>query len=401
MEPGFTKEQFQRALQLPPSAFTVDQLSKVKIEADAFKGYSNFFRNARSPYSWKNSGLPDLMMASILMPFIVITFQFIVPPFVIGYILWFIYRYWGYVYRGTIGWITMLYNYFTSLLQCKFGCKWYVRMMTGWGCCSPKFSDYVDKWRRQYVDQPVYYEKLKYFRKYYWAKKHYYEIPYRKYIELPAKRYKVKLNFAKKIYIDRAIEVFLSKLLGTYPDKYIKPRDRLYDTVLSSNRNIAAIYAKSKQAKAQIEGKSYKSITPSGKVCVCPATKTPISQIKKAIKTETGQAKDDLDLLIEKTKEAYQKVNDIPDLDCDTVIENRRSIAGTGLIVTGIIVFALVGYSKIFSTPYWLASAFGPTTKFAIRGLATINKGASYFNWGWIYLLVAVASMSAVAFSPT
>ncbi len=403
VKPGFTKEQFQQALQLPPSAFTVEQLAKVNIETNAFKSYSEFFKNTRSPYSWENSGLPDLMMASILMPFIVITFQFIVPPFVIGYILWFIYNYWGHVYSGTVGWITMLYDYFTDLLQCKFGCKWYVRMMTGWSCCSPNFMDYVSRWRRKYVDRPIYYEKLKYFRKYYWAKKHYYEIPYRKYIEIPSKKYNVKLNFAKKIYIDRAVDVFLSKLLGSYPKTYIKPRNRLFNALLSNNRNLAAVYAKTKQAKAQIEGKSYKSITPSGRTCVCPATKTPLSRIKKAIITETGQAKDDLESLIKKTRDTYNKVNGINiDLDCktaDTIIENRRSIGKTILLILSMIIFILLGYSSIFGTPNWLLNMFGPTTSYAVRGLSTINNGLSYFTWNWIYLGIALSSVTAVAFA--
>jgi hypothetical protein len=402
VKPGFSKAQFQKALNLPPSAFTVQQLAQVNIESNAFKAYGDFFKEARSPYSWKNSGMPDLMMASILMPFIVITFQFIVPPFVIGYIMWFIYHYWKYVYSGTIAWITMLYNYFTTLLQCRFGCKWYVRMMTGWGCCSPRFSDYVNGWRKEYVDKPIYYEKLKYFRKYYWAKKHYYEIPYRKYISIPSKKYKVKVNFAKKMYIDRALEVFLSKLLGSYPKTYVKPRDRFYTMLLSSNKNLAAAYAKTKQAKAQIEGKSYKSITPNGKMCVCPATKTPLSQIKKAIKTESGNAKDDLITLIDETKKAYNKLNQIPDLDCDTVdniIENRRSIGGTMLLVTGIIVFALIGYSTLYGTPFWLLNMVGPTTGYAIKGLSTVNKGVSYLSWTWVYLLIAISSMVAVTFS--
>ena len=69
------------------------------------------------------------------------------------------------------------------------------------------------------------------------------------------------------------------------------------------------------------------------------------------------------------------------------------------MLVIGVIIFTLIGYSSIFGTPYWLLNVFGPTTEYAVRGLSTINRGLSYFNWNWIYLGIALASISAVTFA--
>lgn len=387
-QPNFSKAQFQKALKLPEGAFNVTELAKVNLEVKALQDYRSFFDFR--PYSDENSGMNDLVRANAILPFVMFAVQYIIPPFVIAYIIWFIIRFWPYVWAAAYGWFLMLYSYFTKLIQCKLGCKWYIRMVTGWSCCHPNFSEYFNRWRRKYIDIPVYNEKMKYIQKYLWAKRVYYEIPYRKYIELPIKRYKVKAEFAKKIYVDRAIEVFLKKLRDLYGPYYEFPKDELYKHLLDNNRNLAALYAKTRQATAQIEGKPYSSVTTGGKVCTCPATKTPISLIRKAVKTETSNIKNDLDAMITATNNIYDKLNrvqiNMPDLDnCktyDNVISNRRSIGKWGLLVIVILCVAVYLWSPAFIQ--------GSVSTYAARGMSVILKGSSSFNWIWIYFITAM-----------
>ena len=391
-KPAFSKDQFQKALKLPEGAFNVTELAKVNLEVKALQDYRSFFDFR--PYSYENSGMGDLVRANAVLPFVMFAIQYVIPPFVIAYIIWFIIRFWPYVIAAVWGWYLMLYEYFTRLIQCKLGCKWYISMMTGWGCCSPDFSEYFNAWRRKYIDIPVYTEKMKYVQKYLWAKRVYYEIPYRKYIELPIKRYKVKAEFAKKIYVDRAIEVFLKKLRELYDPYYQLPKDELYRHLLSNNRNLAALYAKTKQAKAQIEGKEYSSVTTSGKVCKCPASKTPVSLLRNAIKVETGHIKDDLESMIEATNKIYDKLNslEIPEVDptdCktyDSAIAKRHSIAKWMLISIVAVCASLFVWSQVMGTPTWLRLILTPATTFASRGLGVIMTGTSSFSWVWVYL---------------
>ena len=77
----------------------------------------------------------------------------------------------------------MLYNYGTSLIEGKLGCKWYISMVTGWHCRSPSFGEYFEGWMRQYVSSPAYHEKLQYVSKYYTTKDKYYTEPKLKYFD--------------------------------------------------------------------------------------------------------------------------------------------------------------------------------------------------------------------------
>jgi hypothetical protein len=391
-----------KATKMSPSAFTMEEVAKVNLEVKAFQDYADYFR--AEPFSPSNSGVNDLMMANAIFPIFLIFVQYVVPPFVIGYIIWFIIRYWPYVYRALWGLFVMLYSYFTNLVQGKLGCKWYIRFVTGWGCDSPNFSEYFNRWRREYVDRPVYIEQMKYIRQYYAARRKYYEIPYRKYITIPARRYRIKAEFAKKIYVDRAIEVFLKKLRDMYPEYYTMPRDAFYQWLLGSNKNLAAVYAKARQAKQQIQGKSYTSITPSGDMCTCPATDTPVSLIADAIKENREHVSEDLEDLIKVTNSVYDRLNkiDIETPDCTTVdkaIDNRRKIAT--YIVIGIlgIAVSLIIYSNYFGTPLWLKSIISPVNVFIYRGFNVALTGKSYNAWILFYGIITSTILGLMYFS--
>lgn len=401
VKPNFSKAQFDKAMKLPETAFDVTELAKVQLEAQALQDYRTFFDTA--PFSSTNSGMHDLSRANAVLPFVMFGIQYLVPPFVISYILWFIIRFWPYVSSALWGWFMMLYGYFTNLIECKLGCKWYIRMVTGWSCCNPNFGDYLSDWKRVYIDQPIYAEQMQYVQKYQWAKRTFYEIPYRKYIEIPLERTKVNVEFAKKLYVDRAIEVFMRTLLGTEKTFYQRPRDALYQRVLTDNRDLAALYARTKQAQAQISGQPFTGVTKSGKICKCPATKTPLSLVKQGISKETGNIKDDLDQMIKATHDAYRKVSELkqylPDpKDCNTydrAINSRQSAARymLGAIVIGCL--SLFVWSQFFGAPEWIK----PTTTFVTHGLSVVATGQSYFNWVWIYLVMITVFLLAISYS--
>lgn len=401
VSPGFSKTQYDKAMKLPETAFNVTELAKVQLEAKALQDYRTFFDTA--PFSSSNSGMNDLARANAVLPFAMFGIQYLVPPFVISYILWFIIRFWPYVSAAVWGWIVMLYNYFTTLVECKLGCKWYISMVTGWDCCNPNLSDYLSDWKRVYIDQPVYYEQMQYVQKFQWAKRTFYEIPYRKYIAIPLQRTKVNVEFAKKLYVDRAIEVFMRSLMSSNKTFYQRPRDALYKHVLSDDKALAALYARTKQAQAQISGQTYTGVTKSGKVCKCPATKTPLSLVKQGIGKETGNIKSDLDRMITATHEAYRKVSNLkqqlPDpKDCNTydrVISGRQTAARYSL---GLIIAACLGlfvWSQLFGAPEWIK----PTTTFVTHGLSVVATGQSYFSWVWIYVIMITVFLTAISFS--
>ena len=114
----------------------------------------------------------------------------------------------------------------------------------------------------------------------------YYEIPYRKYIVLPTHKYKTKLEYAKKLYINRAFEVLLKKLLFVNKYVYEMPRDYVLDNLRHKEKKAAALFGKIQQTKSQINGKKYMAVDKDGKQCMCPAKIGPLSKLKKIVDTD-------------------------------------------------------------------------------------------------------------------
>ena len=394
VKPGFTKEQFEYAKTLPSSSIDLETAASVKLELKAFQDYGEFFKF--DPYDKEFSGAYELERLNTILPILTFIMQFVLPPFIVAYGFWFIAHYWPHVFRA--GWgmaFEVLYPYFTKKFQRKFGCKWYIRMVTGWGCGGVSFNRYFMPWKRKYVDIPVWDERFRYLRRYYWARRVYIEIPYRKYIELPFQRLKINLQYAKKLYIERAFSVFMRKLAGSYNPYYTQPRDELYLKVLRNNRNLAAAYAKIKQTKAQLEGKPYVSITPSGNKCKCPATKTPLKSLKNKIK-DIGkfgaEIKSELDRMIEETNNIYDTINNVklPDpTKCktyDDVIYNRKPIAMWTLIVLVSSIICILIYSSYAGVPAWIAKILRPTSLFVSNTVRVINDGNRKVTWLFMYL---------------
>ena len=400
---GFSKEQFQRAAKLPETAFSVEELAKVKLEVKAFQDYAAYFKN--NPYSLANNGIYDLMVSVAILPFIMFFVQFVLPPLVLAYIIWFIIRFWPYVFSAMWGWFLALYDYFTSLVQGKVGCKWYIKMVTGWSCRSVNFYDYVVRWRRRYIDIPIYYEKLSYVRRFQQARDEYYTKPLRKYVTLPIKRYGIKAQYAKKLYVDRSVDVFLKELAATYPQYYTMPKAEFYKWLLGQNKHLAGMYVKAVRTKEQIEGRSYKSLTKSGKACTCPGSKTPVKVLTQALDQQADEGKADVDTLVKATQQTYDKINKVAeatDPDCgkiDAVIENRRGISmgALGGICAGLLVCYMI--SSYFGTPVWLKRIITPTQQYVLRGASVVASGNSYFSLPILYLSLAVVSFVLIRFS--
>jgi hypothetical protein len=277
--PKYSLQSLLKASKLPIGQLTVAETNDTQTELLATETYKKYFE--LDPWSDENTGKDIVNFVNLIWPIVDIILRYVVPPLLLGYIIWFCIVYWPYVYAALVGWYKMIIAYGTDLLQGKFGCKWYIKMATGWSCTDVNFSDYFDPWKVRYIDIPVYYERLKYIRKYLWVKRAYYEVPYRKYIIRPSHIYKTKYRFAKMLYTTRAFDVLLKTMLGIDRAIVQMPRDSLLDLLKDKEDVLPALFIKVKQAKAQINNKKYPSINPHGETCMCPPSKGPLSQLRK------------------------------------------------------------------------------------------------------------------------
>ncbi len=289
----------------------------------------------------------------------------------------------------------MLWSYGSSLIECNMAQKWYIRMVTGWSRSCPNFSQYFNNWRREFIDIPVYYEKLKYIQQYYAAKRKYYEIPKMYYVDLPRERYSIKANYLRKVYVDRAYETFLHKLLNLNKRYVDQPRDELYRYVLGRNENLAAMWAKVQVTKKQINGQPYESTTKSGKKCSCPATKTPVTMVTSLVTDNIQAVKGDLTSAAQKMRDVYDKIHqtqsNLPKA-CEVAnhaIEKRFSAFWTMVGMVLMIITGIYVYSTIYGTPAWVQLLTAPTWRFA-TGLNLQPQLQSITKDYSLYLVIGV-----------
>jgi len=351
-KPSFSKEQFTKAMKLGSTAFTVEEMAKVNLQVKAFQDYADYFKS--EPFSPENSGSTDLMKANAIMPIFLVVVQFVVPPFVISYIIWFIIRFWPYVMVASWEFYLAMYSYFTALIEGRLGCKWYIRMVTGWSCRTPNFSTYMDTWRKTYVDRPMYTEQLRYVKQYHDVRHRYVEIPYEKYIELPIERYKVRAQFAKKILMDRTFEVFLKNLQSLYPEYYEMPRDTFYKWILGNNEELVSAYATYLEQKGQE------------------------SEVSESPEIPDKQEISEMPEMPEIPDSIFQTPT------CETVdhvVRNKgnilRWVVGTVLFFA----FGLVLYSNYIGTPRWLQTFLTPVSRYIQQGANVILSGRNYSPW--------------------
>jgi len=208
----FSKEQFDEAVNLPIDTFSIEEQNLINDELKALDDYYKYFEDTGIPYSLKAQGIQDLARGVIFLPVVAFVGGFIIPPFILLYIMWFVTKYWKMVIEATWGWFLMLYTYGTTLIEVKLGCKWYIKMVTSWKCRSPIFSEYYDKWLVEYIDIPSYHEKVAYVAKYNQSKDKYFTKNKLKYFDKYKETGEVDLTYLKQTMVDRAGEGFLKKL---------------------------------------------------------------------------------------------------------------------------------------------------------------------------------------------
>lgn len=217
IQPNFSAAQLTKAQNSNNGSFGINDVTKVEMEVSSYKNYQNYFKS--NPVSGDNTGLHDLMVTSAMAPLAMFFLTYIVPPFVIAYIIWFIVKFWKYVISALWGWFLAMYEYFTTLVQGKLGCKWYIRMVTGWKCRNVSFSSVVEKWRVRYIDRPVYYEKLKYVKQFMAVKEQYVDRPINRYINFPLQKYGTYAEYAKKLYVGRPLDELIRRIKDTPNEK--------------------------------------------------------------------------------------------------------------------------------------------------------------------------------------
>ena len=375
---SFSKEQFLKASKLPESAFNIEEVAGVNVEVKAFGDHQKFFDDGGA-YSAANSGINDITRTTTALPMIVFYLQFVLPPIAIGYVLWFIITYYKYVIRAAWGWFLAMYGYFTSLIQGKLGCKWYIRMVTGWKCRNVDFGDYVMKWKAKYVDIPVYYEKLKYIKQYHEAKDLYVNGPYKLYISDPYQRTVIKSEYVQRIYGDRAIEVilkkirdgydFLGEIFGFSKSKKRSPVNRLKDS------------------------KGNESTTITGKACTCPAIGEILSDNIQRTANEAKNMASDANEMVSKAA-----ANIIPHTKAceaaDAVVNSRASSMSLLLILIIITFISIYMYTWTYGTPVIIKNILSPT-------ITTIGKNITK-KWPYgpyIILATTIAIIYHTGFS--
>jgi hypothetical protein len=252
-KPMYTKAQLKNASLLAINDFTIDEVAVATLEADGLKQFNKKF--AREPYSAENSGAHDLQVSILTLPIVMFVIMYVLPVVAVTYTAWFIWNYWHFVISAAWGFWLMLYRYMDSKVTGSLGCKWYIRMATGWDCNSPDFmTDFFDPWRREFIDRPVYLESLKYVEMYIAARQKYYTIPKEKYITVPWDKFKSKLAYMKQVYVDRTMDIFLRKFKEKYPQQYDLPRNEFYHWLLKDKKAAAALYSRRRRAEFEFEG---------------------------------------------------------------------------------------------------------------------------------------------------
>lgn len=382
----YSDAEFQEAQNLPMSSFTVGEMAKVNMEVKSLDDYIAYF--SRNPCELESSGAMDLQRANAILPFIMFFIQYIMPPMVIGYIFWFIIKFWPFVIDAVYGFAVALYDYFSTKIQNKLGCRWYIRMITGWGCSNTSFDSYLEDWRRKYIDRPIYYQKLKYLQKMQQAKNEYYLQPYHQYITLPIERAKIDLEFIKKLYIDRAL-MHIRKTGSTI--------QALSNTKISGLNGlkqevVSKVHHKADLIHKQVTGQEYPSVTKSGKACKCPGknrNKSIGSDVFQGLANKLNKVKSESDMkdVVDDIDRLYQDAHrtvtttyqqGITCQDVDNVISKRKIYARNLLVMTILSACLLLIYSVLKGKPQWLQRALTKTATYGIRGELKYQRMGSY-----------------------
>lgn len=371
---NYTPEQFDNAKKLPETAYSKEDLRKVNEFRTSFQNWIDYYK-ADNAFSPDNVGLNDIQRGSVLRQPMLFIIQYVIPYVIVAYFVWFIVKYIKYVLAAIWGFFVAIYQFITEKITCKLAEKWYIRLVTGWSRCDPRFSEYVDNWKNTYISRPLAKEKIGYLRAVQKTK----ELYNSKYGARPP--WELGLNFGfnwfgslwdwfrnlKRIYIDLPIEELYLQLIDFHPTYVVKPYELL---------------AKEGETKAnKIKGNAYPSKTRKGKICKCPPKKTVFKKMSGYLKAVPGTKEikstvSNINKKIKNMKSSFaikpnlsKKIGNIMDKlpnceNVDAIINNKKRIAQA--IWTSMMLFttSVVVYSLLYSTPGWLHGLTNPIYSF-------------------------------------
>lgn len=238
----FSKEQFDNAMKLNSNSFNINDVTKVNMELKAMDEYFKYFTDIRTPYSLKSQGIIDLMKGTIFMPFVMVGTFIVAPIFISTYILWFIWKYWKITMEACFGFLDIcIYRYLKATIEGKLGCFFFIKIALGYHCHGATFDEFYSIWYRQYVEEPLYHEKLKYIDNYHMEKDKHITLPKLKYIDNPIDTVKTHGEYIKETVVDRSIESFMKAIKTVIYYLFDNPKLSLYKLVYNKTYIIIII----------------------------------------------------------------------------------------------------------------------------------------------------------------
>jgi hypothetical protein len=388
----YTEKQYKEAMNLPESAFSREQLRKVTEIRKSFQDWLDYYK-ADSAFSDYNVGRGEIAKGNLLRGPFIFMIQYVIPYVIVAYIVWFLIKYIKYVIAAMWGFFIALYQFTTRKITCTLAEKWYIRLITGWNTCSPRFSDYLNSWQNNYVYRPIAEQRINYLRNL-TAVRRQYDVSLKDLSPFDfGKRVFDNLfswfsNF-KRIYIDLPLNELYLRLVDFHRDFIVRPYSILGED----------LGKKGKKAK----GEKYPSKTKSGKVCVCPPRKTPYTKLKALVKT-TGKTEKSIEKTLDKGLESTKKslvnvkekasnklrkpVKTLTDCNTyDSVLDNRRIIARIIWLFLFLIGGIVVIYSFLIGYPKWLKNYLAPIYVYTSQIPKAYMQGAT-ITFGITYLIV-------------
>lgn len=205
--PNFGLDQLKtNILNMGSNDVPMSVINNAQIESDALKQHSDFFSN--QPFSLENLGVYELTRGVLILPFIVFFIHYVLPFISLIYIGWFLYNYIGYITRAIGGFITeVAIKYMIRFAVCKIA-----SIIPFFKFPCPSLYGYIMDWKKEYVDRPIYEEKVKYFKRYYIQKLKYYDLPKEIYINQTIEKGKVKTEYGSK-FLTRCKDVFYQQFM--------------------------------------------------------------------------------------------------------------------------------------------------------------------------------------------
>lgn len=180
----------------------------VQTELDALNCHRQFFN--QSPYSIENTGAYDLVRGVLILPFLIFFIHYILPVVAVIYIVWFLYHYLGYISKAFYGFVVeVVIDYMTKFIVCKIS-----SFIPFFRFKCPNLYDTLTKWRKNYIDKPIYIEKVKYFKFYYDNKRRFYDIPKLKYFDQLWEKGAINADYSDK-FLTRSKDIFYQQVMTT------------------------------------------------------------------------------------------------------------------------------------------------------------------------------------------